>query len=131
MKKSLKIETGILILGGFLYFLLLKIESFSLAYLLFTIGASLYFFPIKIILQRNDKNLLLLVLSGFIISTCLSMSYVSFILGDDIGFFLKIFLLLLLVGNLILCSKLLMLKNKLYILHILIYCFLPMIYFKM
>lgn len=129
-QKSLKIEGGLLIVGLIFYFLLLKSNFSSLIYILYVLGMGIYFFPVKIIIQRNHQHLLWIILSCFIISTCVTLSYVSYVLGNDIGNFLKITLLILTLGNLFVGYKLLVLKNKLYLLHIFIAFLISMTFFK-
>lgn len=129
-QKSLKIEGGLLILGLIFYFLLIKSSFSSLVYIAYVLGIGIYYLPVKIIIQRNHQHLLWIIFSCFIISTCVVLSYVSYILGrDDMGNFLKITFLVLEIANMIVGFKLFFLKNKFYVLHIIIALLISMIYF--
>lgn len=114
--KSEKIALSIVTI---LYFLLVKGYFLSSIYALSVCVLSIYFFPVKIILNRKAEHFYLKIVSYFIIALALVLSYVVYIIGDK-NETLEILLSLLGLSNVFMMYKLAQMKDVDKNLHVII-----------
>jgi hypothetical protein len=112
-----------------MYFLLLKQYFSSSFYLIIVVVASIYFFPIKIILNRETEKLSLLIVSSFLISSVLILSYLSFILVQ-LPQFLKLTLFFYTLLNSYLIYKFVQINSDSKYLHLIIMLIIITAFFK-
>lgn len=112
-----------------MYFLLLKEYFFSSIYLVLVIVVSLYYFPIKIILNRETPKLGLLIISSFLISSVLILSYLSFVLVE-LPQSLKLILLFYTLINLYLIYKFIQINSDSKYLHLIVMLLIIVTFFK-
>ena len=112
-----------------MYFLLLKEYFFSSIYLVFVIVVSLYYFPIKIILNRETAKLGLLIISSFLISSVLILSYISFVL-IELPQSLKLILFFYTLINLYLIYKFIQINSDSKYLHLIVMLLIIVTFFK-
>jgi len=128
MKINGKIEKIILAIVFILFFIISKNNFYATYYALLVFIISVYYFPVKIILNRKDNHFNLLVGSSFLISTTLVFSYLSLVfvvIPEKIKILLFIFLLV----NCYLIYKYVQLNHENKYLHLILYFFLVAIYF--
>lgn len=104
MMNRQKIEQIVLAAIMIGYFLLLKDFFSSLFYITAILSASVYFFPIKLFLVKEKSNLWFLAGSGFLISSSLIFSYLSYTIEEMPDNF-KFIILLLICANLFLLYR--------------------------
>ena len=82
MKINTKFEKITLLAITIMYFFLINNYFSSLIYILIVVVTSIYFFPIKVIMNRENPNLGLLIGSSFLISSSVVLSYISFVMKE-------------------------------------------------
>jgi hypothetical protein len=105
MLNKSKIEKIVLCTIMVMYFLLLKNYFSSLIYIIAILLASVYFFPIKVILNWSKEKSYLLIGSSFLISVVLVFSYLSYVI-EELSQSFKIILLFLSLANIFCLYKL-------------------------
>jgi hypothetical protein len=129
MTKYFKIETSILLISLLIYFALIKDFFNPTLYLNLILVVGIYFFPVKVIINRKSSDLLLILISSFIITVTLVLSYVTYVL-ENTNNSLKLILLIDTLINLIIIYKMISVKNKLYIYHFILLLFIVMTLYK-
>lgn len=112
-----------------MYFFLINNYFSSLIYILIVVVTSIYFFPIKVIMNRENPNLGLLIGSSFLISSSVVLSYISFVM-KELPETLKGFLLVLTVFNLFLIYKYVQINEESKFLHLIVMLLLIATFFK-
>ena len=98
-------------------------------YLNLILVVGIYFFPVKVIINRKSSDLSLILISSFIITVTLVLSYVTYVL-ENTNNSLKLILLIDTLINLIIIYKMISVKNKLYIYHFILLLFIVMTLYK-
>lgn len=129
MTKYFKIETSILLISLLIYFALIKDFFNPTLYLNLILVVGIYFFPVKVIINRKSSDLSLILISSFIITVTLVLSYVTYVL-ENTNNSLKLILLIDTLINLIIIYKMISVKNKLYIYHFILLLFIVMTLYK-
>jgi hypothetical protein len=129
MKINTKFEKITLLAITIMYFLLINNYFSSLIYILIVVVTSIYFFPIKVIMNRENPNLGLLIGSSFLISSSVVLSYISFVM-KELPETLKGFLLVLTVFNLFLIYKYVQINEESKFLHLIVMLLLIATFFK-
>jgi hypothetical protein len=129
MKINTKFEKITLLAINIMYFFLINNYFSSLIYILIVVVTSIYFFPIKVIMNRENPNLGLLIGSSFLISSSVVLSYISFVM-KELPETLKGFLLVLTVFNLFLIYKYVQINEESKFLHLIVMLLLIATFFK-
>lgn len=114
-----KIERTILLIILIMYCLMVKNYFSSLIYLIIILVGSIYFFPIKVILNRKHPNLSLMIVSSFLISVSLVLSHLSYVMNQLSENF-KFILFFLMIINLFLVYKFTQIDNNNKYLHLIL-----------
>lgn len=124
-----KLEKFALLFLLIIYFLLLKGYFASTIYYVIAVVISIYFFPLKVILNRKSTNFLLIFGSSFLIASVIALSCISFLI-NEISNSLKIILLICTVLNLFFIYKFVGIDKENKILHLIAMFLIVAAFFK-
>ncbi len=127
MKKSEKLELYLVSLPCALVFLSKFVHIPTLISFLILIPLATYFFPIKLFFEKSINPISFF--SNFIVSSSLTLSFVSIFI-DNMFFGLKLFLLIILMLNSFLLYKYNEINSYKRFLHLILLVLLPLIYFS-